>query len=140
MSTSFSSRTLFECFTLALVLAFGAIGLSGTASAQQGQPGQQGVVSPDSPQEGGDSSYSDEEIEAFAKANVRVSQIQQKLNKKLENAEDRSKAQEIQQKFIDRMDEAIAEEGLDYSTYREIAMEANQDPELRSKIQEAMGQ
>lgn len=88
------------------------------AAAQPGAPGADAGVTA-----GG--TYSEQEIDSFAQATVKVQAI---------DADATIAAEQKQEK----MAAAVAEAGLDPAKYNEIGKAAAADPELRTKIQTAM--
>lgn len=77
---------------------------------------------------------SDEELDQFAAAVGELQSIQQSYSEEMGQADDRDKAQDIQKEMQDEMREAIKDEGLSVERYSEIGQAAQNDPELREKI------
>lgn len=108
---------------LALLLAFG---LALPALAQD---------SGDTPS-GAD--YSSEELERFAEAHSAVMAIRDEYTQRLQEAEDRDQAMELQEEANERMVEAVTDTGLSVEEYGEIARAASGDTELAERIQGMM--
>ncbi|MGM0564573.1 MAG: DUF4168 domain-containing protein [Pseudomonadota bacterium] len=102
------------------------------AQAPQGAPAQQ-QAGPSA------SDFSDKEIEAFAKTQKEMSEIQNKFQKQLQGQQqDPQKSAEVQQKAQQEMGKAVQDNGLDRTTYMQMARLAQTDMEFREKVEENM--
>ncbi|MBK1725889.1 DUF4168 domain-containing protein [Halorhodospira neutriphila] len=128
-------------FGLKLGLAVGSLSLAlGTASAQgagQGS-GQQGAGQAGTPPSQANPSpsvdASDKELSQFAAAVAELQSIQQSYSQEIGQAGNREKAQEIQKEMQKEMRQAIKGEGLSVKRYSKIGQAAQNDPELRERI------
>lgn len=122
-------RTLITAVMTALALT-----ASGALLAQQDQSQQQRSM-PDMQQQQ-QIDVSDAQLEKFAEAQNRVTEIQQDFSGRLEGVEDQEKAYELQVKANEEMTKAVQDAGLDVQTYNQIAMAVQNDPELKSQLEE----
>ena len=97
----------------------------------EGQPGMAGEVPQGEP-------VSDEDLEAFAAAYLEVEDVQQELEAELHAAESNEQAQEIQQRAINEIRDAVEETGMDFESYGMIAQRLQQDPELIERVEETI--
>lgn len=107
--------------TLALTLLLG-LG-SPSAFAQQ-----------QAPQEAPNIEVSDQEMEAAARAYIRVEDITAEYRAKFEQTQDQERAKEIQQEMRSATDAVIEEEGLNPQRYDQIIRAAQSDDQLRSEL------
>lgn len=114
------------------VLAAIALAGSGAATAQQ-SGGNYGNQPP--PQQGQPTDFSDEELSAFADAQIEVREISQKYQSKLSNAEGPEETNKIRNQANQEMAAAVNNAGLDPATFNAISQAARNDRELASKIQ-----
>lgn len=108
---------------LALLLA---IGLTMPAPAQQQDETPSGA------------SYSKQELQQFADAHSAVMEIRDEYTQRLQQAEDRDRAMELQEEANERMVEAVTDTGLSVERYGQIARQAASDTELSERIQGMM--
>lgn len=95
---------------------------------QQGATGSMGATSTPTAR------LSDEELEKFASAESKVSEIRDEFSEKLADADSQEKAQSLQLEAQEKMVEAVREEGLEIPTYNEIAVRMQSDPQLQQRI------
>lgn len=109
-------RTLLINAAVALPLALG----SGALMAQQQEA----------------PSFNEEELQQFAAAWDDVMEIREDYTEQMQQADEQSDAQELQQAANEEMIDAVEASGLDLETYGEIAQAASNDPELANRINE----
>lgn len=144
-------------FALTSMFAFG-----GVASAQMGggaeggappEGGAQGGAPPQggagaqggAPPEGGGApmqqqapevDLSDEDIDTFVEAFVGVQEVREDFSQRLQEAEDETQAQQMQQEAQDEMVAAVEDAGMTVEEYNEVAMALQNDPELMQEVQQ----
>ena len=101
-------------------------------TAQGGQPPMGGAPEGEA--------VSDEELEAFAEAYLEVEDVQQELEAELHAAQSNEEAQEIQQRAIAEIRDAVEETGMDFETYGLIAQRLQQDPALIQRVESTIEQ
>lgn len=102
--------------------------MGGDMAQQQGATGSMGATSTPTAR------LSDEELEKFASAESKVSEIRDEFSEKLADADSQEKAQSLQLEAQEKMVEAVREEGLEIPTYNEIAVRMQSDPQLQQRI------
>lgn len=100
-------------------------GAQGAATTQQGAPGQMG---------GQTAQISDNDLEKFASAESKVTEIREEFSEKLAEAESQEKAQSLQMEAQEKMVEAVRDEGMEIPKYNEIATRLQSDPELQQRV------
>lgn len=80
------------------------------------------------------SQITDEDLERFASAESKVSEIRDDFSERLSQAEDQAEAQSLQLEAQERMVEAVQSEGLAVPQYNEIATRMQTDPELQQRM------
>ncbi len=83
---------------------------------------------------GSSAHYSDATLEKFVSAFQKVGEIRQEYIGKLQQVDDKEKAQSLQQEAGAKMTGAVEDSGLKVETYNQIAQDAQQDPQLRERI------
>nr|WP_281256375.1 DUF4168 domain-containing protein [Arsukibacterium tuosuense] len=78
--------------------------------------------------------FNDATLLKFSMAMEGVQQVGSKYEAEFQNAEDAAEAQKIQQEAQQEMVEAVQASGLTTEEYNQIAQQAQQDEELRSRI------
>jgi len=107
-----------------------ALGASGAAVAQQS--GAQGGMQQ---QQAPDIEVTDEQVAKFADAQTQVAEIGKTYTPKMKEAESKKAMQETRREAQKEMVKAVKSSGLDVQTYNQIARAAQNDDELRSRIQ-----
>lgn len=97
---------------------------------QQGQPPQPQGQRPAAPQV----ELSEKKISKFSDAYAKISTIGQNYTDRMRNAEDQSKARELQQQAQSEMMAAVKETGLSVQDYNRIAQAIQRNPELRNRV------
>ncbi len=87
-------------------------------------------------QEAPDVDLSEEDIDTFVAAFVAVQEVREDFADRLQDAEDESEAQSMQQEAQDEMVSAVEDAGMDVEQYNEVAMALQNDPELMQEVQE----
>ncbi len=87
-------------------------------------------------QEAPDVDLSDEDIDTFVEAFVSVQEVREDFADRLQEAEDETEAQEMQQEAQDEMVSAVEDAGMSVEEYNEVAMALQNDPELMQEVQE----
>ncbi|WP_299597159.1 DUF4168 domain-containing protein [uncultured Microbulbifer sp.] len=139
-SANFNSRpslTRGAIFTTAVV--FGALTL--TAHAQTGNAPEHGTAQAASPyssaQDTADAAnFSDEKLKSFVEVRKEVDETREKINAKLQQEDDPSKAMEIRTEGNQRMLTAVENAGFSTDEYNAIARAVAMDPELAARVEE----
>lgn len=122
---------------LTAILATGLV--SGATVAQE-----QGAQSPNSQkmqqQAAPKIEVSEQQLDNFVDAYVAVQLIGQQYKSKIQSAGDKAKAQEIQKQARGEMKTAITDTGLALNEYKQIAVAANKNEALRSRISTAINE
>ena len=84
--------------------------------------------------------YTEEMLQSFAEARAQVQRIREEYIPRIEDAQTRQQAQQLQQTANARMVQAINAAGLDVPTYNEIAESMRANSELRARVQQLMAQ
>ncbi|WP_420468529.1 DUF4168 domain-containing protein [Panacagrimonas sp.] len=119
--------------TFAASLCAGAVIFSnaalaqGTAQPPAAQPPAAALVEVD-----------DKQIDAFAQAQGRVTEISQKWQAQIDGTETEAEMQSVQEKARKEMVIAVQNSGLTLEQYNQIAMAAQNDAELQQRIRAAM--
>lgn len=103
------------------------------AGAQGGQPPAQGGAPM---QQAPEVDLSEQEIDTFVTAFVAVQGVREDFADRLQNAEDETEAQSMQQEAQDEMVNAVEDAGMSVEEYNEVAMALQNDPELMQEVQE----
>lgn len=74
--------------------------------------------------------------EKFVAAYVEIRDIQQKYTEKLQNAEDKAKAQQLQKQAQAEMVETVEDKGLTVKEYNQTVNAMSNDPELRQEVEQ----
>ncbi|WP_304640652.1 DUF4168 domain-containing protein [Pseudomonas sp.] len=123
--------------TLTAAVALAALGATAPAAfAQATSPADQQGATGAQTQMGGamQSQITDEDLERFASAESKVSEIRDDFSERLSQAEDQAEAQSLQLEAQERMVEAVQSEGLAVPQYNEIATRMQTDPELQQRM------
>ncbi len=123
-----------------LLTAILATGLaSGSAVAQEQSPQK-----PNKPamqqKQAAQIDVSAQQVDSFVDAYVAVQTIGQQYKAKIQSAGDKSEAQQLQQEARGEMKAAITDSGLELNEYKQIALAANQNEELRNRISSAINE
>ncbi|MGM0424263.1 MAG: DUF4168 domain-containing protein [Thermodesulfobacteriota bacterium] len=120
-------------FVLALVFTAGqGLAQEEGSGQEQGQEQESYEEYQSEPQE---TDFSDEDLDKFAKSYVQIQEIQQEYSDELSQMEDEQEAQELQEKYTERMVDVVREEGLSVEEYNQIGQAMNSDNELREDIE-----
>ncbi|WP_024327178.1 DUF4168 domain-containing protein [Thioalkalivibrio sp. AKL19] len=116
-------------------------GAGAGGGAQGGQPpqggAQGGAAQGGAPmQEAPEVDLSEEDIDTFVTAFVAVQEVREDFADRLQNAEDETEAQSMQQEAQDEMVNAVEDAGMSVEEYNEVAMALQNDPELMQEVQE----
>jgi hypothetical protein len=123
--------------TLTAAIALAAMGAGAPAAfAQATSPADQQGATGTQTQMGTamQGEISDQDLERFASAEAKVSEIRDDFSERLSQAEDQSEAQSLQLEAQEKMVEAVQSEGLAVPTYNEIATRMQTDPELQQRM------
>ncbi|MFW6139659.1 MAG: DUF4168 domain-containing protein [Spirochaetota bacterium] len=80
--------------------------------------------------------FSEKELEKFAKAFIKIRDIQEEYSNALSEAENEQEAQELQGKYMDKMIKVVRDEGLSVEKYNQITRALQSDPEIKEEIME----
>ena len=78
------------------------------------------------------------DLEKFAAAYGQLQSVRAEYGQKMQQAEDKSKQQELRKEGQQAMASAIRDVGLKIAEYRRIGKKLNNDEELRSRLQKMM--
>ena len=142
-----SFRKTALAFALTSMFAIGGVataqtgdmgGAQGGAPPQGGAPEQGGA-----PPQGGapmqqapSVDLSERDIDTFVNAFVAVQEVREDFANRLQQAEDETEAQAMQQEAQDEMVAAVEDAGMSVEEYNEVAMALQNDPELMQEVQE----
>lgn len=115
--------------TAALIAA--SMGMGATAFAQQpgSTPGQ-----PSAPQAAPAADFRDGDLEKFAELQKPLQEIRTDYSARLQSTQQPDEAAKLQQEATDKMMGVIEEHGLEVTTYNQIAVALQSDPELQAKV------
>lgn len=120
---------------LALLASLALVAVAGPGMAQEEGSGQEQETYEGYEQEPQETDFSDEDLQKFASSYVQIQDIQQEYSDELSQMEDEQEAQELQEKYTERMVDVVREEGLSVEEYNQIGQAMNSDNELREKIE-----
>lgn len=100
------------------------------AQTQQPEGGQQEAPSA--------ADFSEDQLEQFADAHGEVMEIRDDYTERLQEADGREQAMELQEEANEKMVSAVTDTGLSVEEYGQIARAASNDTELAERIQEMM--
>lgn len=111
-------------FLFLIVAAIGLFLVPVAGFAYEGQfPGAAGATS-----------ISDSDIEAFARVQGQIVQLQERYNQRMAEAADDAERQEINQQANQEMVDVIQSAGLSIEMYNQILTEAQNNPEIIERI------
>ena len=113
----------------AAIVAGAAVATAGGVHAQTAAPAPGAQQAPAAAQ-----TFTDQEIQSYASAVVKVQDISTKWQDKLRAAKDPSASTEIQKQAESEAVAAVKEEGLTVEKYNQIALATETDTELRNKV------
>lgn len=127
--------------TLTAAIALASLGAAAPAVLAQGAAG--GQTQGAQTQQGGagamggaaQTQISNDDLEKFATADEKVSEIRDDFSERLSQADNQEEAQSLQLEAQEKMVEAVQSEGLEIPKYNEIATRMQTDPELQQRIQ-----
>jgi hypothetical protein len=124
-----TNRTYLRTLPLAAALALASTAIQ----AQQPEPAQPTAQGYEQPQATA-ASFSDTELQSFAKARQSVEAIRTEITSKLQNSQDPEEVQKLQEEANVKMIAAVEGTGLSRQKYNEIAQAAMSDPALAEKL------
>lgn len=80
--------------------------------------------------------YSQEQLESFAVASLRVQEVNEKWMERIAEAESAEKSEELRDQAIEEMTGAVRNEGLDVETYNRIYDAVERNPEIASVVED----
>lgn len=83
---------------------------------------------------------SDSDVRKFAEIYVSVEETRNELSQKMNQAEDRQEAQEIQAEMHSEIVSTIQDHGWSLGRYNQVATAISEDPELRQRAMDAIEQ
>jgi hypothetical protein len=98
------------------------------AWAQDAQPGAQ------APAAAAQQDFTDQDLKSYASAVVKVQDISTKFKDKMRTTNDTTSSTDIQKQAEAEAVAAVKQEGLTVEKYNKIALAAETDPEVRSKV------
>lgn len=81
---------------------------------------------------------SEGEVETFAAAAVSIQEVTEEYRAEAENAESEEARADIREEYSRMLTDVVTEEGMSVQRYNEIYQLAQQDEEIRSRINAAM--
>ena len=117
------------CFLIAVPPLAAQQGQQGYGGQQQ--QGQQGYQQQQQPTD-----FDDSELKVYAKAKNDVDDIRSEYSDALRGVEEADKARELQNKYTEKMIDAIEEKDLSVKKYNQISQAMQNSPELREKIED----
>ncbi|MCF8109048.1 MAG: DUF4168 domain-containing protein [Desulfohalobiaceae bacterium] len=78
--------------------------------------------------------FKNNELRTFAEAQTEVVKIRSEYFEALDGVQDESKAEQVQEKYVGQMVEAVEETGMTVRKYNEIAQAIQENPDLQQKI------
>ncbi len=82
--------------------------------------------------------FKNSELQTFAEAQSEVVKIRSEYFEALDGVQDESKAEQIQEKYVGQMVEAVEATGMSVNTYNQIAQAIQENPDLQQKIDQFM--
>lgn len=135
---------------IACLFMLGAIATGTTAWSQDEPPPESADPAPQQeddapeldevPQQDSVPDVSEEQIEAFVQAYVRLSEVREEYTARVQAAEDQEEARQLQQEANEAMTTAIEETGLSVEEYQQVALAINADAELRDRVTEMLSE
>lgn len=116
----------------AALLSAAIIGISAVAGATSAMATERFAQASPSQQEA--PNYSPAKLKAFAKAALQVRQINMNAQQKVQSASSENERKSIQQEVFADLKKAVSSNGMTLAEYNEIASSAQNDEELRQKI------
>jgi len=126
------------------IIAAGCLVIAPPLAAQQGEQGyggQQGQQQQyqqrqyqDPAQQQQPANFSEENLQKYAEARETVNDIRNDYSNALSDVEDPQKAQELQNKYTQKMIAAIEDEDLSVSKYNDIGRAVEHNPKLQKKV------
>lgn len=113
----------------AAIVAGAAVATAASVHAQTAAPAPGAQQAPAAAQK-----FSDQELQSYAAAVVKVQDISAKWQDKLRTTKDPSASTEIQKQAETEAVAAVKEEGLTVEKYNQIALATENDTELRNKV------
>jgi predicted ATPase with chaperone activity len=120
--------------TIQILALAAAISLLSVAAANA-----QSHVSPQSEQATPSAKISDEKLDAVAKAMQRMNTVKQAYQKKIDAASPEDK-QRLMSEGNDALQKALSDQGLSVDEYNKIITVARNDPTIRAKLLERLGE
>ena len=125
-----------SAIALALMLAFAPATM--VSAADNEGSAQSGNASDQADAAASNEPVTEADLEKFAAAYGQLQTVRAEYGQKMQQAEDKSKQQELRKEGQQAMVSAIRNEGLEIAEYRRIGKKLNNDKELRSKLQSMM--
>lgn len=116
---------------LGLSVVLAVLLCTGQSLAQEGQ--QEGQAEGYSQAQEAD--FSDNELQKFARSYLQIQDIQQEYSDALSQMSDEQEAQELQEKYTQKMVDVVRQEGLSVEEYNQIGQAMNSSEEVRNKIE-----
>ncbi|MFP4532561.1 MAG: DUF4168 domain-containing protein [Desulfobacterales bacterium] len=121
-------------------------------AAQQSQQGQQGYGGEqeqqqqqqqqeyqyEEPEQKSASDFEEDTLQKFAEAKTDVDDIRGEYSEELRGVEDADKARELQDKYTEKMIDAIEGKDLSVNKYNEVSQAMQNSPELQEKVNSMM--
>lgn len=106
---------------------------TGAAPPERGAPPEQGAG--DMGKQKQSANLDEATKKKFVDAYVEIKDIQKKYTKKLENVEDKAKAQSLQKKAQEEMVKVVESNDMSVKEYNKVVGAISSDPELRMEIE-----
>ncbi len=82
--------------------------------------------------------FSKQELQQFVTAKAEVDQIRSDFSEELQGVEDSKKARQLQDKYTQKMVDAVQDTGMSVQEYNEISRAAQTNPDVGEKIEKMM--
>lgn len=128
---------LHGAIALALLLSLAAP-TAAVAQDNEGDAGQSGSTGTGAESGAASEPVTDAQLEKFAAAYGELQQVRSEYGRKMKQAEEEAKQQELRKEGQQEMVSAIRGEGLKIAEYRRIGQQLNSNEELRSRLQQMM--
>lgn len=116
-----------------LCLVFAFLGCCALASCQSSPPAQELTVVPDSSKQVG---YPEEEVDTFARAILKVDEVNQSYQRNLDrNKPEPEQIEKLQSDATLAMVKAVESQGMDIDTYNQMQEAARDNPTFSEKVQ-----
>lgn len=113
---------------------------AGTVMAQEGgqEANASGAYSDSASADAEENDFSDQDLENFVSVQKKINSVRDEYITKIEAADSKEKARELQMEGNERMVNAIEGASIDFETYQAIAEAYEKDPSVRDRVDALM--